>query len=378
MSIVILDSATATACYSAPSQTAQMLALAEPFGTGNITAKIYNGTTLLDTCVHAPWSITSNSLSIGNRVSRSTAVATGPATKIVFAAGSTDIFSLTAATSPASADWVFAANISLTAATRLSGLTITANGTLPLTTPLSLVSNSPASVEIWNYTNSSSPTLAGTIPINTLIKANRFADAALNADCHSWLEYGAPEGSSPVIMGGIQFGAVGFDIPRGGVYTERSYRVFITMRCVAMADGIFGDPRGVNHFPPPHKIRIKSLDGTLLKTIEMRDGLPINDPSLINIPAVWTVTERRDLPDFPILDIYGTPGASGRNGYSLSDNTAMRPYTAAGASYIAFFGDTPDSSAANRNRIPRVNTSLWKQKGQMFRSVYNGEDFHIR
>jgi hypothetical protein len=55
----------------------------------------------------------------------------------------------------------------------------------------------------------------------------------------------------------------------------------------------------------------------------------------------------------------------------------MRPHMSAGSTYVAFFGDTVDSSASTRARVPRVRNDIWPTKNSKARAVYNGFDVHV-
>lgn len=376
MALQILDAATLAAVSAADNQEDQAAALAAAWGGGNVTARVFAGTTLLATLTHAPWALSTSTtprrLTLGARQAR-TFVAIGVPTKVVFRAGSTDIFELTAGVG--SGDVSFAASITNPAMERIDGLVITAMASLPAVPTLNLPSNAPNRVVVESWASGSAVDV-GTITLDTLIRADRFADPNLAADCAGWLEYGPASASGLPVLDGVQFSAKGFDIRAGGVYGQRSYRVMVMMRAVGvgvagvpLVDGLFGDPRGVNHYPGPHKLRILSVAGAVMKTVEMRDGLPINDASFLNIPMRWTVSSRSSDPGaFPSLTAMSN---------ALPDNKPMRPLVAAGGAHVVCFGDEPASSAATRNRIPRAKNDLWPSANVKIRGIYNGEDFHL-
>lgn len=132
----ILDSTTAAAVAATTNQTAQLAALLAPWAGGNVTARVMSGATLLSTLTHAPWVVNGGanprSAAVGARVSR-TFAATGSPTRVVFRAGSTDIFELTAAVG--SGDVSFSAAIQSLRRERIVGVTITATASLPLAAP---------------------------------------------------------------------------------------------------------------------------------------------------------------------------------------------------------------------------------------------------
>lgn len=375
MALNILDAATLAAVAAADNQEDQAAALAAAWGGGNVTARVFAGATLLATLTHAPWALSTSTtprrLTLGARQAR-TFVAIGVPTKVVFRAGSTDIFELTAGVG--SGDVSFAASITNPAMERIDGLVITALASLPAVPTLNLPSNAPNRVVVESWASGSAVDV-GTITLDTLIRADRFADANLAADCAGWLEYGPASASGLPVLDGVQFSAKGFDIRAGGVYGQRSYRVMVMMRAIGnntsgqpLVDGLFGDVRGVNHYPGPHKLRILSVSGTVLKTVEMRDGLPINHASLVNCPFDWTVTSRPSGTAYPNVAHVGV---------RLPAGSPMRPWMAAGSTYVAMFGDEPQASTNTRNRIPRVDASLWISKNTKVRSIYGGDDVHL-
>ncbi len=210
---------------------------------------------------------------------------------------------------------------------------------------------------------------AGRIDFSTLIRDDTFADAALAADCLGWQELGPATITALPVLNRVQFSAKLFTIRAGGRYSQTSHRVLVMMRALDLGDGLFGDIRGATTFPGPHKLRITNAAGERLKTIEMRDGLPMNHASLVNVPFNWTVSDRPTA-----LGLFPTVKYSG---VRLPADKPMRPWMSAGSSYIAFFGSTPDSSAAVRDRIPRVRSDLWNGKATKVRSIYNGDDVHL-
>ena len=142
MPLTILSPSVAAAVAAATDQTSQRAALLAPFGSGDVTVRAVNGATLRDTVTYGPWVLDSNTprgARLGPLLARSVA-STGAPTAFVFRAGSTDIFSITAAVSPAAADIVLPAisgGIMATARTNLSdpvldAFVVTANPALPV------------------------------------------------------------------------------------------------------------------------------------------------------------------------------------------------------------------------------------------------------
>jgi hypothetical protein len=202
-------------------------------------------------------------------------------------------------------------------------------------------------VEDWS---SGSAVSAGTLTLGSYLRDGQFSAADLAADCTGWKEYGPNENDLPVV-GGVRFGAKLFSINSGGIYTQPAYRVIVMMHSLDLSSGIFGDSLQARTFAPPHKIVIKDSSGTVLQTIQMRDGLPINHPSL----------KQDSDPRF------------------LGPDEVVRPRVSCAGSYIAFFGDRPLSSFSVSSKIPRA-TDDWTGVSPTikYRSAVNGSEWIYR
>ena len=135
MAITIIDSATASAVAAATTQYDQAAALTANWSGSNVTIKTYSGATLRSTQVRGGWSINSNSpreLYPGALVSR-TVASTGDITKVVFANGAIDIFSVTAGVG--SGDISFYGNIKTLCEERFGDIRILTSNSLPAGTP---------------------------------------------------------------------------------------------------------------------------------------------------------------------------------------------------------------------------------------------------
>ena len=229
------------------------------------------------------------------------------------------------------------------------------------------IDNVPAYVVVENWASGAAVDV-GRIDFSTLIREDGFADANLAADCVGWREHGPSAVTGLPVLNRVQFSAKRYTITAGGRYGQTSYRVQVFMRALDLVDGLFGDVRGVSTYPGPHKLRITNAAGSELKRIEMRDGLPMNHPSLLNVPFDWTVTARPEGINMPSIAGIYVP--------RLPNNKAMRPHMSAGSTYVAFLGDTPESSSTTRGRIPRVRSDLWPSKNSKSRAIYNGLDVH--
>lgn len=226
----------------------------------------------------------------------------------------------------------------------------------------------PAFVVVEDWTSGTAVD-TGRIDFSSLVRDDSFEDAALAADCLGWQEHGPSAVTSLPTLNGVQFSAKRLTIRAGGRYSKTSYRIMVMMRALDLQDGLFGDIRGARTFPGPHKLRITNAAGESLKLIEMRDGLPMNHASLVNVPFNWSVTTRPSkLGDFPAVTY---------TGIRLPSDKPMRPHMSAGSCYLAVFGDAPESSAAVRDRMPRVSVDLWNGRATKVRSIYNGDDVHL-
>jgi hypothetical protein len=123
------------------------------------------------------------------------------------------------------------------------------------------------------------------------------------------------------------------------------------MHSLDLSSGIFGDSLQARTFAPPHKIVIKDNVGTILQTIQMRDGLPMNHPSL----------KQDSDPRF------------------LAANEVVRPRVSCAGSYIAFFGPRPLASTAVSARIPRASSD-WSgvSPSIKYRAAVNGSEWIYR
>lgn len=373
MSLNILDAATLAAVAATDNKVDNVAVLASPWSGGNVGVRAFNGTTLLSTSTYAPWVVTGTQMSLAARLARNF-VASGVPNRVEFVAGTTPIFEISAGTS--SGDARFSAAVTEASAELFTGLTITARSELPDAPTLNLPSNAPNRVVVESWATGSAVDV-GTITLDTLIRADRFSDPNLAADCAGWLEYGPASATGLPVLDGVQFSAKGFDIKAGGVYSQRSYRVMVMMRAVGnntngqpLVDGLFGDVRGVNHFPGPHKLRILSVAGNVLQRIEMRDGLPVNDTSFPPVPFDWTVSSRASTTTLPPP----MHTVSNLSTSRVANDKNMRPHMAAGSAFLAFFGDEPSSSTATRNRIPRTRENVRPTRNTKTRGIFGDTD----
>ncbi len=374
--MLLLDSTLSQLLSETDNQEDQLSTILSHFEGENVTVKVFSANTLLATLEHSPFYMVNTlprRILLGNRVSRVFSQA-GTPTRVVFAKANVDLFEMTAGVGDGAL--VFTNSVNQLAVEKMQGVYIEADGTLPVTPVLNLVSSSPNRVVVESWATGS-PVDVGTITLDTLIRADRFADANLAADCRGWLQYGPSSTDNLPVLDGVQFSAVGFDIKNGGVYNQRSYRVMVMMRAIGtntsgntLVDGLFGDVRGVNHYPGPYKLRILSVAGDVLETIQMRDGLPINDASFPPLYHEWTVTSRASTTALP------PPTHTVEDSYTsrVPTNKVFRPLVSAGSSHVVYIGDEPESSANTRARIPRVVESIRPVKNTKTRAIFGGSD----
>ncbi len=371
MALTVIDSGVQIELASTAAQEEQLAALIAPWAGGNVTARVMAGDTLLATLTQGPWVMDSEiprKVVLGTRQAR-TFVATGVPTRIVFRAGSTDVFQLTAGVG--GGDVAFAASITSPALERLDGLVITAASALPVVPTFAPAADTPYSVTLQDWSTGSAVDV-GSIVMRTQIRYDKFEDSALASDCRGWFEHGPASAVGLPELNAVQFSAKLITIRAGGRYAQQSYRVMVMMRALGLRDGLFGDPRGVETYPGAHKLVVKTQAGTVLKTIEMRDGLPMNHSSLAKQPYSWTVADAGT----------GAPGSFPATVPAAYANTpadkAVRPWVSAGSCYIAAFGSEPTASDAVRNRIPRVDMDVWPTTKIIgTRAIYRGDDWHL-
>lgn len=147
-----------------------------------------------------------------------------------------------------------------------------------------LTSNAPKFVEVWNYSNQASPVLAGTIDISERRDNFVLEDQYRQQEIGDIAVY---QSMQSVVMGEIEFGAtllVAAPHNRDDYAsnpTEPLYQVAVPM---AVTKTVWPDypskatfnPAVHTTYPVPHKLVIKNAAGTVLGTIEMHDGKPVN------------------------------------------------------------------------------------------------------
>jgi hypothetical protein len=149
---------------------------------------------------------------------------------------------------------------------------------------VALDANAPAFVELVDWSNPATPVSVGIIPLDTRAEDFVYQDAELAAEIG---DVRVTQSSKTVIFGQFEFGAtmmtingaLNLDAPGTPVHQiVVAHKPYGTWPTYPFAD-TFRPDRDTT-FPKPYKIKIMRSDMTVLKTIEMRDGLPVNDPSL--------------------------------------------------------------------------------------------------
>jgi hypothetical protein len=231
----------------------------------------------------------------------------------------------------------------------------------PDSTPSPIPSPAPANatsvphrVVIEDHRNSALVTDVGFITLDQLIGSDAFAHPALKTQSSGWREYGR-SGTAPVFEG-IEFDAWRFTPNDDGIYSRlQTHRVLVLMRATDLARNLFGDPRNKRTYAPPFKVRVENSAGQVLAHVQMRDGLPLNDPSLPQDPRFLGSQTQADLAK------------------------VMRRHVCAGMALPIYLGGTPVTSIATRNYLPRAKTGdlsmpSWAGKS---RSAVNGAEMLI-
>lgn len=160
-----------------------------------------------------------------------------------------------------------------------------------------LTANAPRFVEVWNWSNQSSPSLAGTLDISLR------DDDMVCEDQYQQLEIGdvaVYRTQVSVPMGDIEFGATLLVADKhnrddhASNPTEPLYQLLVPM---AVRQSVWaGYPYRDNHnrslhstYPVPHKLVVKNAAGTVLGTIQMHDGKPVNHTR--SLPGMRSATQ---------------------------------------------------------------------------------------
>lgn len=177
----------------------------------------------------------------------------------------------------------------LTAKTGLGFSTISINaprslpsGTGPVAPTLD--ADAPASIELIDYSNPAAPVTVGTAPLDTRGEDFVYQDTEIAQEIG---DVRITQSSKSIIYGQFEFGVTMFTI-NGGLNLDTpgtpvhqivvAHKPYGTWPTYPFSD-TFRANRDTT-FPKPYKINIRKGDGTILQTIEMRDGLAVNDPSL--------------------------------------------------------------------------------------------------
>jgi hypothetical protein len=223
----------------------------------------------------------------------------------------------------------------------------------PNSTPIDAASV-PHRVVIEDHRNSAQVSDVGFVILDNLIGSDAFAHPVLKTESSGWREYGR-SGPAPVFQG-IEFDAWRFTPNADGIYSQlQAHRVLVLMRATDLERHLFGDPRNKRTYAPPFKIRVENASGQVLARVQMRDGLPLNAPSLPQDPRFLSSETPDDLAK------------------------VMRRHVCAGMALPIYLGGTPVTSIGTRNYLPRAKTGelsmpSWSGKS---RSAVNGAEMLI-
>jgi hypothetical protein len=224
-------------------------------------------------------------------------------------------------------------------------------GPSPTPTP---ANNLPHRVVIEDHRNANRPVDIGLLTLDVALGSDRFAHPMLKQQSSGWVEFGR-SAAAPVFEG-IEFDAWRFSPNADGIYANaNAHRVLVLMRATDLARSLFGDPRGKRTYAPPFKVRVENASGQVLALVQMRDGLPLNDPSLPQDPRFFGGQSAADLAQL------------------------MRRHVCAGIALPIYLGGTPVTSLATRNHLPRAKTGAlsmptWAGKS---RAAVNGAEMLI-
>lgn len=189
-------------------------------------------------------------------------------------------------------DYVFTANfntdvssvgVAMVKGSGVKAPTLLDSGTGPLSP--APTTNKPFDILIEDWSSGSAVT-AGVIPFDVTLPNMVFDDTEMQASMGDIKAY---RSSTTVVLGNMEFGAVMAGIHKGVNAldaTEPVYEVLVLRKPTnanwpnypaysgwsTVTSDTFGDK--------PFKVKIRRADGSVLYTFQMRDGLPINHPSL--------------------------------------------------------------------------------------------------
>jgi hypothetical protein len=211
----------------------------------------------------------------------------------------------------------------------------------------------PARVVVEDH-RSATPADVGSVSLNTFLANDAFAHPLLKLESSGWAEYG--RSGPPLVLDGIEFDAWRFTPNAHGVFAQgTSHRVLVLMRSTDLSRNLFGDPRGKRTYAPPFKLRVEDASGAVLARVQMRDGLPLNDPSLPQDPRFFSSEASADLAK------------------------VMRRHVCVGMALPIVIGPAPLTSLAARNRLPRAKSGALAMPTYMgkSRSAVNGAEMLI-
>jgi hypothetical protein len=163
----------------------------------------------------------------------------------------------------------------------ISGRRFLASGTGPAAPALN--ASSPATLEIWDWTNPQQPKLSGVIPYNNRIDDFVYEDAEMAAENGDVAVY---QSTLSVLLGEHEFGSTMMVSHAGNTVIGGVplYEIMIntatrgTWTNYPTVDTF--KPTEVSTHPLPWKGLLKDSQGNLLHTFQQQDGLPINSPDL--------------------------------------------------------------------------------------------------
>lgn len=147
-----------------------------------------------------------------------------------------------------------------------------------------LTANTPYSITIEDWT-SGSAVIAGSASFDTRVDDLVFEDAGLSAEIG---DVGVYQSSTSITHGNFEFGIMLLRSAASNTDAGTAPLEQVLICCKPLASTGWTSYPAMNTYnrathstyPPPFKVRVKRSDGAVVGTIEMRDGLPVNSPSL--------------------------------------------------------------------------------------------------
>lgn len=184
------------------------------------------------------------------------------------------------------ADFKMSGNPSATTGFGFAGLSLSAPKGLPTGNgpyAPALDVDAPHSIELENWIDPENPVVVGSLVFDTERERLVFDDAEIAAECG---DTRVLQSSQSIIFGSFEFGATLLSLSQlvNDEAAKPLHQVIVSCKPYGTWAGYPAienyDAASDVTFPDACKLRIKRANGTVLHTIEMHDGLPVNHPTL--------------------------------------------------------------------------------------------------